>query len=317
MQWAFFSDCLFSLSAVSSRHISSMVCQHVHSFHSWIIFHPISKSPLTALWIPRWTLTCVALALGCWNGTVIDVAVCSSSPWCLFISRGHTQKWNCWVTWSLIIWLPEERPGCCRATCHSRVPSAVHRGANFSTSGPHLFFSILKAKLCQGLWTAYSLCSECVSFVMNSVEHLYVSSLTIWMSSLAKHLFSPLPICKLWFLYGSRLNIFFACMCLLYVRAHVCWSQRTTCRRGFSPSTRGVLEVKLRWSGLGASAWWVISPAPGSRFSNVSWARVSVVRFANLFSWNVCCLFIPVFLVLALRFRFLIHLELIFINGMR
>lgn len=179
------------------------------------------------------------------------------------------------------------------------------------------FFSILKAKLCQGLWTAYSLCSECVSFVMNSVEHLYVSSLTIWMSSLAKHLFSPLPICKLWFLYGSRLNIFFACMCLLYVRAHVCWSQRTTCRRGFSPPTRGVLEVKLRCSGLGASARWVISPAPGSRFSNVSWARVSVVRFANLFSWNVCCLFIPVFLVLALRFRFLIHLELIFINGMR
>lgn len=46
------------------------------------------------------------------------------------------------------------------------------------------------------------------------------------------------------------------------------------------------------------------------------------VRFANLFSWYVRCLFIPyvssrVFLDLALKFRFLIHLELIFINGMR
>lgn len=141
MQWASFSDWLVSHSAVSSRFICSTVSWCTHPFHGWIISPPISKSPFIASLIPQWTrvlpwLQAVGMAL-LW----VCLYIYSSSPSCSFFWWRHT--------WSLI-WLPGELPVCCWATCHSPVPSAMHRGSNLSTSGQCLFFPILKATAVPG-----------------------------------------------------------------------------------------------------------------------------------------------------------------------
>lgn len=107
----------------------------------------------------------------------------------------------------------------------------------------------------------------------------------------------------------------YVCVCMC-VNVHVCMG--STARVLKSEDNLQKSFHSFHQVSPGGQSWRSMSPAPSSRFSRVSLVWASAVWFATLLSCYACCLFITcvsfrVFLVLVLKFRFLIHLELIFI----